>query len=965
MQGHTVQAALFNARSVCNKAEKVHELIVDHNLKMLAVTETWLKDTDGSIVIDLCPPNYTMLQKCRPLNKGERGGGVGLILSNDITAKEVPGEERKTFEYIATKVMSKERLLLIVIYRPPTSRKNNFTLTAFLEEFEDFLAEMITRQERIILLGDFNIHWDDAENSGVKTFRSLIDTFQLKQHIDTPTHRDGHTLDLIMTSSSITPHVNSIEVQDIHLSDHYLVTFSLRTKKEAIPRIQKNSRKLKSISITSMSDTLQRNLMAIPDVCNSEEQLDSIVQQYSDAIVNALDAHAPMRTVTLKGDNNKAWYDDEVHAARRERRKLERKYRKSKLTIHKEMLEEQANEVVKLIKQKKSDYHKKLLLEADKKDTFRIVKTLVEPLKQMKKQDEQEDAARADEFRVFFEEKVKAIQQVLEGTQGNQECSSGEIDTVISDFQLCSTQKIGRLIENAPNKSCSLDPLPTWLLKDRHILEQLLPYITRIINWSIQLAYVPKSFKVANVRPTLKKPGADQDVLANFRPVSNLPFVSKVLERVIANEITVYLNENAINDPLQSAYRKEHSTETAILKVKSDMDAILDQGDGVLLVLLDLSSAFDTIDHGILLKRLEREIGIRGNALTWIKSYLEDRHQRVTIGNTASENSPLTTGVPQGSVLGPLLFSLYVLPLKEIITKHAIKRHHYADDTQLYTRLRIQNNHPDNMQEDIKRMEKCLQEIRSWMKKNMLKLNESKTELLIITTKSKKDKVADVTLKVGEDSIKASPCVRDLGSWLDDTLSMRTQVQNTVKAGYYHLRTIGRIRKNLDDDTCAKIINATVTSRQDYHNALLAGSYQCITEPLQRLQNNAARLLTGARRSEHITPVLSELHWLPIKERIDFKLLVMIHHALHNQDAPSYMKEMFQRYTPNRCTRATDDPWTIVINRTMRHEGDRCGMNIGATLWNSLPLDLRCAISTERFKKDLKTFLFNRAFTVV
>ena len=452
--------------------------------------------------------------------------------------------------------------------------------------------------------------------------------------------------------------------------------------------------------------------------------------------------------------------------------------------------------------------------------------------------------------------------------------------------------------------------------------------------------------------------GAKHDLQANYRPVSNLPLISKVVERVIANEIIRYLKENDINDPLQSAYRKEHSTETAILKVKSDMDAILDQGDAVMLVLLDLSSAFDTIDHGILIKRLERDIGIRGNALSWIKSYLADRHQRVTIGNAQSENSPLMTGVPQGSVLGPLLFSLYVLPLKEIIVKHSIMRHHYADDTQLFIRLRIQDDYPDSMHGDIRKMEGCLQEIGIWMKENKLKLNESKTELLIITTKSKREKVADISLKVGEDSIKPSSCVRDLGSWLDGTLSMRVHVQNTVKSGYHHLRNISRIRKNLDNDTCAKVINATVTSRQDYHNALLAGSYQCVTKPLQRLQNNAARLLSGVRRSEHITPILRELHWLPIRERIDYKLLVMIHNALHNPDAPIYLKEMFTCYTPSRNLRTMDDQWTLVINRARRHEGDRCAMNIGASRWNSLPLDLRCAIPTKHFKKNLKTFLF-------
>lgn len=256
-----MQAALFNARSVCTKAEKIHELIVDNNLKMLALTETWLKDTDGSIVVDLCPPNFMMQHKCHWHNKGKRGGGVGLIVSNDITVEEVSGEERKTFEFMATKVKTNEPLLLVVVYRPPPTQKNNFTLTAFLDEFEDFLAEMTTSHNNIIILGDFNIHWDFAGNSSVETFKSLTDTFEMEQHIVTATHRDKHTLDLIMTSSSISSHVNNIKAQDIHISDHYLITCSLKTMKITISRTQKNSRKLKSIDALSMSNTLQKNLM--------------------------------------------------------------------------------------------------------------------------------------------------------------------------------------------------------------------------------------------------------------------------------------------------------------------------------------------------------------------------------------------------------------------------------------------------------------------------------------------------------------------------------------------------------------------------------------------------------------------------------------------------------------------------------------------------------------------------------
>ena len=256
-----------------------------------------------------------------------------------------------------------------------------------------------------------------------------------------------------------------------------------------------------------------------------------------------------------------------------------------------------------------------------------------------------------------------------------------------------------------------------------------------------------------------------------------------------------------------------------------------------------------------------------------------------------------------------------------------------------------------------------MEEIKLWMTRNKLKLNEKKTEVLVVTTKTAQRHAADISVKIGSDIIKPSPCVRDLGSWLDATMNMREQVSKTARAGYQHLRSISRIRRNLDAPSCAKVIHSTVTSRQDFHNALLAGSHQCVIKPLQRLQNHAARLLTRTAKSDHITPVLKDLHWLPVRERIDYKMLVYIRDALHDARSPQYMKEMFQHYVPPRPLRSADDPHTLVISDANRNEGRRRPSHYGAILWNSLPVTLRCNMSKEVFKKQLKTVLFNRAFT--
>ena len=230
-----------------------------------------------------------------------------------------------------------------------------------------------------------------------------------------------------------------------------------------------------------------------------------------------------------------------------------------------------------------------------------------------------------------------------------------------------------------------VDSIPTFLLK--LCFDELGPTIINIINFSLsELRRIfPSSFKQAIVHPLLKKPSLPDDDLNNFRPISNLNFISKILEKVnVASRIQSRLLSNSLSSSFQSAYRMFHSTETTLLAIHNDLILAMDRGEVTSLILLDLSAAFDTVDHSILLHRLQHWFGLHGTSLDWFSSYLTSRSQAVSIQNSTSSFSNLSCGVPQGYVLGPLLFTLYTTPLGSVISRNSIKYHLYADDIQLY-----------------------------------------------------------------------------------------------------------------------------------------------------------------------------------------------------------------------------------------------------------------------------------------
>jgi hypothetical protein len=359
-----------------------------------------------------------------------------------------------------------------------------------------------------------------------------------------------------------------------------------------------------------------------------------------------------------------------------------------------------------------------------------------------------------------------------------------------------------------------------------------------IVNKSFSSGEFPNILREAVICPVLKKPTLDKNMLQKYRPVSNIRYYSKIIKKIASVQLQEHLQFHGLQEEFQSAYRTKHSTETALLRVKSDITTEMDCGRAVLVVLLDLSAAFDTIDHDILLNRLSDSFNITGMALQWIKTYLQGRKVCVSVDAVPSDKYDLKFGIPQGSVLGPLFFVLYTYCIGPIIQKHGIRYHIYADDVQLYLSFDPKTANATDLA--ISRLSSCIGDIRGWMKRNMLKLNDSKTEFFIAASSHNLLKLQDVTIKIGNAEIRPSPTIKNLGVVFDQTMSMKNHVQSLSKTLNFYLRSIYRIRKYITVETCHHLARALILSRLDYSNSLLTGISAQDRKRLQRLQIRAA-----------------------------------------------------------------------------------------------------------------------------
>ena len=495
--------------------------------------------------------------------------------------------------------------------------------------------------------------------------------------------------------------------------------------------------------------------------------------------------------------------------------------------------------------------------------------------------------------------------------------------------------------------------MPTNVLKQASDI--IAPVIQSIINKSLREGAFPKECKKAIVRPLLKKPNMDT-LLKNYRPVSNLSYISKLIEKAVGTQVTKHMQSNRTSEVMQSAYKANHSTETAIIWIFNKLLTELDNNHAVLVSLLDVSAAFDTVDHEILLKRLRETHGISGQALNWFASYLADRSMQVCVNGEYSKEITLDVSLPQGSQLGPRLYSDYTQPIGRLIRILEIMFHGYADDSQLLRPV----TSPTDLSNGLVHLSSSINSIGKWMFDNKLKLNPDKTEFLVISSKRNQPKYDAPTLVLDDNAVPKVESARNLGVEIDSTLQLDAHIANITRISYFYIGWIMHIRKYISQDTTKSLVHAFILSRLDYCNCILVGLPKKSLDKLQRVMNACARLIMGKRKYDHISDSLQELHWLPVNERSEYKILTITYKALHNM-APEYLSNLISLYSAPRALRS-QDKLLLKTHKFRNNYGARSFKCMAPKLWNELPFSLRSAPSFHIFKKNLKTHLFRKAY---
>ena len=944
--------------------ETVSELDID----LFFVQETWLMKSDTSILQEVREYGYEIVTERKPRTI-DIGGGVAVVYKKSLNCKILRQDQYPSFEFLTVYLMSDVgKIIFTNLYYPGYSEKHKHTYSMFLSDLEDLFDNLLSVEGKHMIFGDFNLHVEDENRPECKSFERIIQQNNVLQLVRAPTHKNGGTLDLFLCGYDSLALINSVKVTQYHelsnISDHSPVRVDLRGKPETHKqKVTVKSRKIREYEISTIRERMQ-NSTALHSMV-SEISIEAQVNTFNIVTEAICTEVAPIVVKTVHPRPKQCWYNEELRDLKRVKRRAERRWVKHRSSSHYDEYKAVKLNYYTRLKEVRTGYYKDALATdpCNLRKTFDVVHKLSGESTERKLPSYDSDVKLAEDFVKFFDEKIKTIRRNIQdqhvqnlstAIDESEDPSSTVVGPQFGEFSLLDSASIHEVFMKVSKKYCCLDPVPINVMVGcAHVLE---PILLAIINKSLTSGIFPKLLKQAVITPVLKCHSSDPEELKNYRPISNTPFVAKMIEKTVLLQLNKYLYDNKLCSVTQSAYKEGHSCETALLDLVNDVQSSIHECKIVVILMLDLSAAFDTIDHETLLHRLRNKFRIAGVPLSWITSYLQDRSFLVKIRDEFSSKLPLTQGVPQGSILGPVLFIMYIDDISEIAQKHGLRIHVYADDTTFYVGFKP----TDEFSCTMDKIKLCLQEVKLWMLQNFLKLNLEKTQILFCCKPNVMD-VYSPGFQQYEEVIgipmKENLPVKVLGVKIDQFLKFDDMIGDVCKTGYFKLNKLKTIRNALDTQLRITLVRCYILNVIDYCNVLYANLNGTQTKRLQMLMNASIRFIYNLRKSERVSSFMKKCHFLPVKFRKRYKLCIFAFKVLHSM-VPEYLDDLVSIRTPLRDGLRSSAADMYIFTR---HKDQTIAARM-VEEWNQLPETLRKMSSLDGFKGCLKTHLFIIAY---
>jgi hypothetical protein len=512
--------------------------------------------------------------------------------------------------------------------------------------------------------------------------------------------------------------------------------------------------------------------------------------------------------------------------------------------------------------------------------------------------------------------------------------STGSVfDFPAFSFRCVTPKEVFDSIYHIKSDSVGLDGVPLKFVK--LVIGSVLPLITYIFNSSITSGSFPTEWRISKIIPVAKIP--DPLEPKDYRPISILPSLSKALELVMRDQIVDYIESHNLLSPYQSGFRTGHSTVTALLNITDDIYRDLDEGLFVALVLLDFSKAFDTVNHALLCQKLRTFFNFSSNAISFIESYLTFRVQCVGVDGLFSEFLPVISGVPQGSVLGPLLFSLFINDLCRVV--HFARYHAYADDFQLYS-----GGCYGDVSNCILRLNGDLERVYRWSLDNGLVLNGSKTQAIIFSRSMGRLPNPLPELTLGGEAIAYSACVKNLGVFMDDRLTWRNHVDHVRKNVNFVLSRLWHFADVTPVETRRRLVQSLAIPLFLYCDVVFSQSSADVNRRLNITYNSCARYIYGISRYQSISEYSRRIIGVSYDTLMDLRKCMMIYRVLNGQ-APGYLCDRVRRA---RSTRTMN---LIIPNYNTTHRSASFFVQ-GANKWNNVPPVIKVSPSVASFRES-------------